>query len=88
MFACLVILSVALLFSLRLIWKQNKLLSTLHEAIKAGQVHLRSEGASEVLPAWQPLIESINTLITENNRLAQQSTDKLAQLEATLGNLR
>ena len=84
----LVILSAALLFTLRLLWKQNRRLLTLHEAIKAGQAHLRSEGGAEMLPAWRPLIESINTLIAENNRLAQQSTDKLAQLEATLGNLR
>ena len=82
------ILIVALLAALRLLWKQNRKLTTLHEAIKAGQVHLQSEGASDSLPAWRPLIESINTLISENNRLAQHSTDKLAQLEATLGNLR
>jgi two-component system phosphate regulon sensor histidine kinase PhoR len=88
MFVSLVILAAALLFALRLLWKQNRRLITLHEAIVAGQAHLQSEGGSDLLPAWQPLTESINTLIAENNRLTQHSTDKLAQLEATLGNLR
>lgn len=88
MFVSLVILIAVLLVAFRLLWKQNRRLTTLQEAIKAGQTHLRSEGESDLLPAWSPLIEEINKLITENNRLAQHSTDKLAQLEATLGNLR
>ena len=88
MFVSLFVLIASLLVALRVLWKQNRRLITLHEAIKAGQIHLRSEGSSDLLPAWAPLIQSINGLIAENNRLSLQSTDKLAQLEATLGNLR
>ena len=84
----LFVLAAALLVALRLLWKHNRRLVTLHDAIRAGQIHLKSEGAADMLPAWIPLIESINALIAENNRLSLQSTDKLAQLEATLGNLR
>ena len=88
MFVSLFVLIASLLVALRLLWKQNRRLITLHDAIKAGQIHLRSEGSSDLLPAWAPLIQSINALIAENNRLSLKSTDKLAQLEATLGNLR
>ena len=84
----LFVLSAALLVAFRLLWKQNHRLSTLHGSIKAGQAHLRSDAESDLLPAWPPLIDSINALIAENNRISLQSTDKLAQLEATLGNLR
>jgi len=84
----LVLVAAALLVALRILWKQNRRLTTLDQAIKAGQAHLRSEGESDLLPALSPLIETVNTLIAEKNLLAQQSTDKLAQLEATLGNLR
>jgi len=87
-FVSLAILATALLVALRVLWKQNRRLTALHEAIKAGQGHLQSEVTTDILPAWRPLIASVNTLIAENNRLALHSTDKLAQLEATLGNLR
>ncbi len=88
MLVSLVILAASLVVALRLLWKQHRRLTTLHEAIKAGQVHLNSEEGSDLLPVWRPLIASVNALIVENNRLALQSTDKLTQLEATLGNLR
>lgn len=88
MLVSLFVLAAALLVALRLLWKQNQRLIALHEAIKAGQAHLLSDAESDMVPAWSPLIESINSLIAENNRLSLQSTDKLAQLEATLGNLR
>jgi len=88
MFASLFVLLVALVVVLRLLWKQNRRLASLYDAIKAGQIHLQNEGTADMLPAWSALIAAINSLIVENNRLSLQSTDQLAQLETTLGNLR
>ncbi len=82
-------LGVALLVCLRLLAKQNRLLGELREAVHSGQPHLSEEeqGGAE-LPAWRELSDAVNTLIAENAALRQQGNDQLAQLEATLGNLR
>jgi two-component system phosphate regulon sensor histidine kinase PhoR len=81
-------LAVALLFVLRILWKQNRALEQLRGATKRSQPFLRSESAADFLPEWGALVESVNHLITENTALRQQRSDQLTQLEATLGNLR
>jgi len=83
-----VLLLLALLFETRLLWKQNRHLNELHQAISSGQRMLDNEGAAGHLPAWPRLAAAVNLLIRDNSSLHRQRTDQLAQLEATLGNLR
>ncbi|MFZ5496395.1 MAG: sensor histidine kinase [Verrucomicrobiota bacterium] len=81
-------LGLALAFCLRALWKQNRALRELDEAARRGQPLLHDESPASYLPAWHGLTESVNGLITRNSSLQQQRSDQLAQLEATLGNLR
>ncbi|MBA4138749.1 MAG: histidine kinase [Opitutus sp.] len=81
-------LTAALGFCLRLLWKQNRGLAELHEAVRNGQPRLHDEHRGLELPAWRELAQSVNALVAENSTLRQQRSDQLAQLEATLGNLR
>jgi len=81
-------LLIALLFLLRLLVRQNRLLEQLRGAIRFEQPLLNSEGRADHLPEWPGLAEDVNHLIAEKNTLQQQRTDQLTQLEATLGNLR
>ena len=83
-----VILALALLFSLRALWRQNRSLQVLRDAAQLGQPLLQEQYSAGDLPAWSELTQTINRLITDNIALRQQRTDQLAQLEATLGNLR
>jgi len=81
-------LALALLFLLRLSWKQNRALRQLRDAAKRPQPFLHEKPLASFLPEWPGLVETVNCLITENATLQQQRTDQLTQLEATLGNLR
>ncbi len=81
-------LALALLFLLRLTWKQNQALRELREAAKKQQPFLHEQPLAGFLPDWPGLVEIVNRLITENSTLQQQRSDQLTQLEATLGNLR
>jgi two-component system phosphate regulon sensor histidine kinase PhoR len=83
-----VVLAAALLWLLWLLRQQNRALRDLREAVRRGQPLLRELSAGGDLPAWPALAETVNQLITDNTALRQQRTDQLAQLEATLGNLR
>ena len=83
-----VVLAAALGFALHALWKQNRALAELTNATKRGQPLLHENSPTSYLPAWGPLADSVNQLITQNSSLQQQRTDQLAQLEATLGNLR
>src|SRR5690349_4026356 len=83
-----VVLAAALGFALHALWKHNRALSELGNAAKRGQPLLHENSPASYLPAWASLAESVNRLITQNSSLQQQRTDQLAQLEATLGNLR
>ncbi len=83
-----VVLALILLLSLRAHWKQNQALVDLRDAVRSGQPLLRDRDAVSDLPAWSALAATVNQLIAENSALRQQRTDSLAQLEATLGNLR
>ncbi len=87
-YAAVVALVVALGFALRALWKQNRALSELEDAARRGQPLLHEDSPGSYGPAWGPLTEAVNRLITQNSSLQQQRTDQLAQLEATLGNLR
>lgn len=82
------ILTLALLVLLRAWWKQRRRLERLHGAIKAGRPYLEDERDAATTRGWRTLIDDVNALIAENSTLRQQSSDQLAQLEATLGNLR
>lgn len=81
-------LFLALFLALRLLWRQNRALAELRESIRAGRPMLHEEGEGAELPQWHALAESVNGLVVENATLRQRSSDQLAQLEATLGNLR
>lgn len=84
----LVLLSLALLFLLRLHWKQDRALDALRRATQHSQPLLHDESTANFLPGWGRLVEEVNRLIVENSTLRQQRTGQLTQLEATLGNLR
>jgi two-component system phosphate regulon sensor histidine kinase PhoR len=84
----LVSLTAALLILLWVLRRQNRALQDLREAVRTGQPLLREESSAGDLPAWTGLTDTVNQLITDNTALRQQRTDQLAQLEATLGNLR
>ena len=81
-------LVLALGVCVRLLWKQNRSLSELHEALRSGRPRLHEEAEGMELPAWRGLSQAVNALIGEAGALRQQRSDQLAQLEATLGNLR
>jgi two-component system phosphate regulon sensor histidine kinase PhoR len=81
-------LALALLFLLRLVWRQNRALRELRNAAKKPQPFLLGESLAGFLPDWPGLVEAVNQLIAENSTLQQQRTGQLTQLEATLGNLR
>ena len=83
-----VVLSLALLFLLRVLWKQSRAVASLRDAIRRHQPFLRAESTTNFMPEWGGLVEAANQVITENSALRQQRTDQLTQLEATLGNLR
>jgi len=83
-----VVLALALLYLLRLHWKQNRALEELRLAIDSGQPLLHEENPDNFLPAWAGLADGVNALVKDNTALRQQRTDQLHQLEATLGNLR
>lgn len=87
-FLAFLVLTLALLVLLRAWWKQSRRLERLHNAIKAGRPYLEDDGAAAVIAGWRTMIDDVNALITENSSLRQQRSDQLAQLEATLGNLR
>lgn len=82
------LLALALGFCVRLLWTQNRRLAELHDAAQRGQARLQEERPGPALPAWSALAQRVNELISENTALRQQRSDQLAQLEATLGNLR
>ena len=77
-----------LLILLRALWKQNRALEELRHAIDRQQPFLLKDRAADHVPAWPALTTAVNRLIADNAVLRQQRTDQLAQLEATLGNLR
>jgi two-component system phosphate regulon sensor histidine kinase PhoR len=81
-------LLLALGVCVRLLWKQDRGLAELQEAVRRGQALLQEEHHGLTLPAWPELSRSVNQLIADNTALRQQRSDQLAQLEATLGNLR
>jgi len=81
-------LLLALAIALRLLWKQNRGLLELQDAVRNRQALLHEERDGLELPAWHELSQSVSALVNENNSLRQQRSDQLAQLEATLGNLR
>jgi two-component system phosphate regulon sensor histidine kinase PhoR len=78
----------SLLFVLRILWRHNRALEELRNAIRSDQPFLQKDQATDYLPAWPALAAGVNELITNNSVLRQQRTDQLTQLEATLGNLR
>jgi len=87
LFTC-VLCVFALAFLLRLLWQQNRALDQLRQSATQRQPYLLDRGASHYLPGWPGLVDALNRLMAENSTLQQQRTDKLTQLEATLGNLR
>jgi two-component system, OmpR family, phosphate regulon sensor histidine kinase PhoR len=87
LFIAVVLLGLVLLL-LHTLWKQNRALVELRNAIRSSQPFLQRDPASAGLPAWPELTTAVNHLITDNTELRLQRTGQLTQLEATLGNLR
>ena len=83
----IVVLFIVLLVALRALWRQNRALDELRNAIRSNQPLLKDQ-ANDYLPAWSALTDAVNHLIVDNSDLRQQRTGQLTQLEATLGNLR
>ncbi len=83
-----VVLLLSALFLLRALWKQNRALGELRNAIRRNQPFLPENLAVDDLPAWRELTDAVNRLITDNAELRLQRSGQLTQLEATLGNLR
>lgn len=81
-------LLVALVLAGRRLWRQNRALRHLRESIGAGRPMLHEDAGTAELPGWHELATAVNALIAENAALRRRSSDQLAQLEATLGNLR
>ena len=86
--AFVVILLLGVLFLVRILWRQNRALIELGNAIRASQPFLQKDLAADDLPAWRGLADSVNRLISDNSELRLQRSGQLTQLEATLGNLR
>lgn len=84
----LIALAIALVLALRFLRKQKRALAELEDAVNRGQPLLHEYSPTEFPPVWRRLTAAVNQLITQNISLQQQRTDQLAQLEATLGNLR
>ena len=86
------LLALLLTGALLLVWRarrqQARRLERLHAALAARQPYLEDDGTAATSPGWRTLVADVNALIQENASLHQQRTDQLAQLEATLGNLR
>lgn len=83
-----VFLGVLLLVLLRQALKTNRRVELLKEAIQTGRPYLHESGTGRATPQWIGLTQAVNRLIIDNTALHQQRSDQLAQLEATLGNLR
>jgi two-component system phosphate regulon sensor histidine kinase PhoR len=86
-FVAVILLGITLLL-VHILWKQNRALGELRNAIRGSQPFLQRDPASAGLPAWPDLTRAVNRLITDNSELRLQRTGQLTQLEATLGNLR
>ncbi len=86
--AVIVLLSAALVFLLWMLQRQNRALAELRDAVRHQRPWLRETDSTGDLPAWSGLVAEVNSLITAHTTLNQQRTDQLAQLDATLGNLR
>src|SRR5450759_3366270 len=83
-----VVLLLVVLLLLRALWRQNRALAELNNAISRSQTFLHKELPCDALPAWPELANAVNRLITDNAELRHQRTGQLTQLEATLGQLR
>ena len=88
MVAIIVLLSAALVFLFWMLQRQNRALEELQDAVRHQRPWLRETDSTGDLPAWAGLVTQVNELITAHTTLNQQRTDQLAQLDATLGNLR
>ncbi|MBL9206307.1 MAG: PAS domain S-box protein [Opitutaceae bacterium] len=69
------------------LWNHRQALRRLHRAIFSRQPLLREDLPGASGREWDELCDQTNELIHEVNRLHQQRTGQLAQLEATLGSL-
>lgn len=83
-----VVLLLTVLLLLRALWRQNRALGELRNAISRNQAYLQKDHAADDLPAWRELANGVNQLISDNAELRLQRTGQLTQLEATLGQLR
>lgn len=84
----LILLSVALAWSLVRLWRHAAALRRLQKAIFTKQPLLREDNPGTLGEAWDEVCDRTNELIEEVNHLQQLRSGQLAQFEATLGSLR
>ncbi len=83
-----ILLSVALFWSLVRLWRHTSGLRRLQKAIFTKQPLLREDGPGTLGESWDEVCDRTNELIEEVNHLQQLRSGQLAQFEATLGSLR
>lgn len=84
----LILLSVALVWSLVRLWRHASALRRLQKAIFTKQPLLREDDPGSLGESWDEVCDRTNELIEEVNHLQQLRSGQLAQFEATLGSLR
>jgi two-component system phosphate regulon sensor histidine kinase PhoR len=83
-----ILLSVALVWSLVRLWRHASALRRLQKAIFTKQPLLREDDPGTLGESWDEVCDRTNELIEEVNHLQQLRSGQLAQFEATLGSLR
>lgn len=86
--AAIILLSLALAYSLYRIQKNRSQLRLLNRTIRARRLLLQERQPETGETSWDALAEATNSIISENAELQQLRSGQLAQLQATLGTLR
>jgi two-component system phosphate regulon sensor histidine kinase PhoR len=83
----LLLLSIALAYTLRQLWQHRQAVRGLHRAIQTRTAYLEEEAPGGFNETWDGLRVAVNGLVGELSRLQEQRSGQLAQLQATLGSL-
>jgi len=86
--ALIVVLSIALLWTVVRLWRHGAALRRLQKAIFTKQPLLREDDPGALGESWDEFCDRTNELIEEVNHLQTLRSSQLAQFEATLGSLR
>ncbi len=83
----LLLLSIALAYTVRQLWLQRQAVRGLYRAIQTRTAYLEEEAPGGFSEPWDGLRTAVNGLVGELSRLQEQRSGQLAQLQATLGSL-